>query len=125
MAKSRSNSNSGFSLLEVIIAVGILSVAITVILQSLSYSARITGLNGDISEAVLLARDKLQELEFAQGRGGLSAGIVSGVKNKFSWSYDLVETDAVSRSFKADFEVNWDRMNQRQSIRFSSDLRNY
>lgn len=125
MAKLRSLSNRGFSLLEVIIAVGVLAVAITVILQSLSYSARITGLSGDINAAVLLARDKLQELEFAQARGELTAGKVSGLKNKFSWSYNLSEINQNSKLYKVDCEISWSRMDQEQDIRFASDLKNY
>ncbi len=126
MAKLRSIKNKGFSLLEVIIAVGVLAVAIVIILQSLSYSARIAGLSADFTDAVLLAKDKLQELEFAQERGELTVGgMPSGTKNKFSWSYNLTEIDQDSKLYKLVFKINWSRMNQGQDIHFSSNLKNY
>jgi len=111
--------------LEVIIAVGILAVVIVIILQSLSYSARIAGLSADFTEGVLLARDRLQELEFAQNRGELVSGAVTGTKNKFSWNYDLVETDQNAKLYKVNLTINWSRLGQRQNIRFSSVLKNY
>ncbi len=125
MAKLRCRNSRGFSLLEVIISVGVLAIALVVILQSLSYSARITGLSFDIGEAVLLAKDKMQELEFAQGRGLLLPGMSTGTRGKFSWNYNLSELDAQTQIFKADFEIYWGRMNQLRDIRFSANLKNY
>ena len=54
--------DKAFSLLELIVAVAILSVGITVVLQAISSSAAATGLSNDIINAVFLAKDKIQEL---------------------------------------------------------------
>ena len=59
-------SNRAFSLIELFVAVAILAVGITTILQAMGHSARVTGLSGDIVSALLLAEDKIQELEFKE-----------------------------------------------------------
>ena len=125
MEKSNSAKTRGFLLLEVMIAMAILGVAVAVILQSLSYCARITGLTSSMAEAVLLGRDKLQELEFAQANNALIAGTVNTAKEKFFCDYSLTEIDQAPKFYKLNLEIYWNKRGQRQEIVLNSYLKSF
>lgn len=117
--------NSAFSLLELIISVAILSIGITVILQALSFSARITGLSGDIINAVFLAQDQLQELEFKERKNLISSEPkeVNDKKDKFIWNYTL-NFDTALNLYKLDFKISWQRMHREETINLNTYLKN-
>lgn len=102
--------NSAFSLIEVIVAVTILSVGIIFILQAFSYSARITGLAVDINKAVFLAEDKIQEFEFKEAKGELGAEPSTGndTNDKFEYAYTLIPDPGLD-IYKFDLKINWQR----------------
>ncbi len=64
--RDRRRSQRGFTLLEVLLAVIILGLSITAILQQFSVALRAGGTSRDVSRAVLYAREKLEELKMAQ-----------------------------------------------------------
>lgn len=115
--------NKAFSLLELIIAVAILSVGITVVLQALSFSTRATGLSCDIISAVLLGKDKLQELEFKKEKQNLTdLGPQEGNLTKFYWNYALNPDPALNLSI-LDFNITWQRLNRKENLSLNTYLR--
>lgn len=114
----------GFSLLELIISIAILSAGITVLLQSFSFSSRITGLSNDIIRGVFLAEDKLQELEFKEKQGLINRepALNSDVSGKFKWS-DELEFDPDLGLYKLDFMINWQRANRIEEINIKTYLK--
>lgn len=69
---------SGFSLMEVVIAVGVLAVAIPVIMAALVAGARGSRVATDETQAALITRSVMQELRAARnGRGALVEGALS------------------------------------------------
>jgi len=115
--------NKGLSLLELIISVGILSVGILVVVQALSFAARATGLSCDIIEAVFLAEDQMQQLEFKEQEGLLSTeSKTSGRKDKFDWQYDLsLEPDL--NLYKLNLSVSWNRLSRQDTLNLNTYLK--
>ncbi len=122
-----STKNKGFSLLELIIAVGILAAGIVVVLQAFSFSARITGLSGDIVNAVFLAEDKIQELEFNLSQKSIDLDkelTKTGVENdKFNWEYQLLDLKPDLNLYKLNFQISWERLNRNETLSLNTYLR--
>jgi len=116
--------NNAFSLLELIITVAILSIGIVVVLEAFSYSARMTGLSCDIINAVFLAEDKMQELEFKKEKQNLTSIEPAGgiENNKFRWSYTL-NLDPDLNLSKLNFNITWARANREESLSLNTYLR--
>ena len=116
--------NNAFSLLELIVAIGILSAGIIVILQALSFSARITGLCADITRAVFLAEDKMQELEFREKINLISkeAQEREGTEERFKWHHTLKLEPDVSL-YKLNLDIAWQRMGREQRINLNTYLK--
>ena len=123
MARSKLK-NKGFSLLEVIIMIAILSTGIVVILQALSFSARVTGLSCDMTNAVFLAQDLIQELEFKEKRQEISAEEKTGKKNKFVWNYAIINLEPDLKLYKLDLDVVWQRLNREERLDLNTYLKN-
>lgn len=116
--------NRAFSLLELIIAVAILSIGITAVIQALAFSARVAGLSCDITEAVILSRDKIQELEF-RSRNPLAGSVLmqaDGAKEKFSWHYALIQEPDLNLN-RLNFTVNWQRMGREEKLSLDTYLK--
>ncbi len=124
MAKLKCRKNNGFSLLELIIMVAILSISIIGIMQAFSFCARIAGLCTDITRAVFIAEDKMQELEFKQRTGRLAAEPpeASAEIDKFRWQYRLTFDEAL-KLYRLDFGLTWQRLNRAEEIRLETYLR--
>jgi Tfp pilus assembly protein PilV len=119
-----SPKQSAFSLLEVVIAVGILSAGITVVMQALTFCARASGLSSDYIQAVLLVNDKLQECELKerQSAGQYDPREESGSSGKFNWHY-IIEDLATVKLYRLDLEVSWQRRKRKDSLQVSTYLR--
>lgn len=115
-------SNNGFSLLELIIGIAILSIGIVVILQALSFSARIAGLSRDIIDAVFLAEDKIQELEFKERQNLIINEIVRDKKGKFEWGYE-VNLDSAVNLHRLSLDIGWQKLNRKEELKFNTLLR--
>jgi general secretion pathway protein I len=103
--------DSGFTLLEVLVAMAILAVAITTMLQLSAQSLRLLGLSGEHQRAVLLAdrvtRESQPEIE----------GVESGQEGPYAWErrVSLVAlpaeqsppTAAAPRLFSVAVSVRW------------------
>ena len=109
--------NKGFSLIELVISVGILSVGILTVIQALSSAARATGLSCDIIEAVFLAEDQMQQLEFKEKESllNIEPKETSSSKDKFQWKYDL-SLDPDLKLYKLNLSVSWNRLNRREAV---------
>ncbi|MDP1852601.1 MAG: prepilin-type N-terminal cleavage/methylation domain-containing protein [Candidatus Omnitrophota bacterium] len=116
--------SKAFSLLELIIAVTILAAGIVVVLQALSYSARMAGLSIDTTFAALLAADKMQELDFKESQGTISGDSlqVKDKNGKFNWEYGL-SLDTNLNLYKLDFNVTWQRRDREEKINLASYIR--
>jgi prepilin-type N-terminal cleavage/methylation domain-containing protein len=119
-----SRRDKAFSLLELLISIAILSIGITVALQALSFSSRVTGLTLDMVKAVFLAEDKIQELEFYEKQKLTSslAAEVNESQDKFAWAYRIWPEPEFSL-LRLDFEVVWQRANRNEKIELSTYLK--
>ncbi len=101
----------GFTLLEVLVALAILSVAVVVMLQLFAQGLRLLKVAGDYQRAVLLADQKAREVEVVQ------EGVESGQEEEFQWerratvvpvSEDLTVVSLTPvRLFQVSVEVRW------------------
>ena len=117
-------NNKAFSLLELIIAIAILSVGITAVLQAVSYSTSVAGLSCDMISAVMLAEDNLQELEYKESNKLLSgeAADCSGTLDRFNWSRTL-EPEEDLDLYRLKFSVNWQKRNKQEGFTVDTYLR--
>lgn len=115
--------SNGFSLLEVVVAVAILSIGITVVLQALSYSARVTGISCDMVKAAFLAEDKLQELELKEKYGLITENqTAQDLQDKFRWDYTFSLNQDL-KLYRLDFSINWQRLNRQEGFDITSYFR--
>ena len=101
----------GFTLLEVLVALAILSVAVVVMLQLFAQGLRLLKVAGDYQQAVLLADQKAREVELVR------EGVESGQEGGFQWerratvvpvSEDLTVFSVTPlRLFRVSVEVRW------------------
>jgi len=104
--------------------VAILSIGIIIVLEALSYSTRMAGLSCDIIDAVLLAEDKMQELEFKEEQNltNKESGEIIGKKEGFDWKYTLnLEPDL--NLYKLSFNIKWLRANREEGLDLNTYLR--
>lgn len=115
--------SKAFSLLELIIAVAVLSVGIVAVLEALSFTARLAGLSNDIVNAVFLTEDKMQELEFKESQRLLESEPqeAMGEKDKFKWEY-MNNLDADLGLYKLDFNIKWQRRDREEKINLNTYL---
>lgn len=115
--------NKAFSLVELIIAVAVLSIGIVAVLEALSFTARLAGLSSDMVNAVLFSEDKMQELEFKESQHLLESEPqeASGEKDKFKWEY-MNNLDVDLGLYKLDFEINWQRREREEKISLNTYL---
>jgi len=101
----------GFTLLEVLVALAILSVAVVTMLQLFAQGLRLLKVAGDYQQAVLLADQKAREVE------SVREGVETGQEGEFRWerrativpvSEELtVLSPAPVRLFRVSVEVRW------------------
>jgi len=108
--------DAGFTLLEVVVALAILSLAVVAAIQGFAQGLRLLKLAGDHQRAMLLADEKAREvLEPDEGRE-------QGTEGNFRWERqttvvaapDLVPTVGVPRwrVYQIDVKVSWDDRRQ-------------
>ena len=109
---SRRLHRSGFTLLEVLVALAILSLAIVVSIQGFASGLRLLKLSGEHQEAMLLADLKAREVTTPT-----QAGRESGTQGPFTWERQVkqvvtpdleVEGRTVKwRQWEVDVHVRW------------------
>ena len=117
-------NNKGFSLLELIVAVAILSAGIVVVMEAIVSSTRAAGLSCDVVSAVFLAEDKLQELEYKEANSMISnePEESEGEQGKFSWKRAL-NLDAESGLYALDMELKWKARSWQEKFSVQTYLR--
>lgn len=104
-------ANYGFTLIEVVVALAILSLAIVTIIQLFSQGLRLLKLSGDHQRAVLLADQKMREFDPTR------ESIETGEDGEFSWERRVeiapmpeeltVPGVAPLRVFRVSVQVRW------------------
>jgi general secretion pathway protein I len=104
-------SQRGFTLLEVLVALAIMGLAVVTVIQLFSQGLRLLKLSGDHQRAVLLADQKLREVE------SLAEGIEAGQDGEFAWERrvephplpETLTTPATARLplFRLSVQVRW------------------
>lgn len=124
MGSNCRSRNKAFSLLEVIVSISILSIGIVSLLQAFSAALRSTGLSSDIINAVFLAEDKLEELEFKEIQKTINQepDTASANSGKFTCQTRL---DFLSdlNLYVLDMAVKWQRSGKEEKITLNTYLR--
>jgi hypothetical protein len=111
-------------LLELLISIAILSTGIVIILQGFTFSARAAALSSDLIQAVFLAKDKLQSLEFKENNGltALENPDNRTTVGKFHTRFlNELNKDLSLYTFNA--EISWKRSKREEKITAQTYLR--
>ena len=115
--KVKVNSSSGFTLLEVMLAMAILAIALVAVFQSQSQSISMTGQARFATTASLLAQSKMAEVETMDPREiNADSGDFGDDFPDYSWKVDLTETQAENVK-KIEVTVTNERMTLNNSYR--------
>ncbi len=110
----RKGNQKGFTLLEVMISVVILSVALLALAGLQIISIRGNAFGGTMTEAITLARDKIEDLkqdDWVNVAGGNDTQVVRGINYSRYW---LVQT--VGKTKEVTVTVSWDNGNHQISL---------
>lgn len=106
-------SESGFTLLEVMIALAIMAGVILTIISSFNYHLSVVGRDREETIAVLLAREKMEEADFTFTESG--KGTFAPDWPDYSWETVIQPTD-YSWLKRGIITISWDR--ERRKISF-------
>jgi len=118
-----SENNRGLSLLEVMVSVGILAAGIVFVLQALSFCAKSAGVVADNVQAVFLAEDLLQRLEYEAGSTGISQQDAGDRLGKFLWSY-RISADPDLKLWELKLGLNWESSRRKDNLILTTYLKN-
>lgn len=109
---SATGRNKGFTLIEIMVSIAILSVGLILILQGLTHCLSILRISQDNLETSLLAEDKMAELELAikQDPGSFlkyTSGTSQSGNIEFKWRIRLTPDSEYEDLHKALTTVNW------------------
>jgi general secretion pathway protein I len=126
--KAARAQQAGFTLLEVLVALAILSLAVVASIQGFAQGLRLLKLSGDHQQAMLLADQKVREMvEPVEGQDG-------GTEGPFRWERiarpiptpDLMPPGGIPRGrlYEIDVRVTWDprREVEVRTLRMTSTL---
>jgi len=107
-----------------VIAIAILAIGITVALQVFSSAVRTSVLSGNIINAVFLAEDKIQELEFKERRRLIDKepAQAKGNQGEFEWQSGLTLNQSLNL-YELNLEIIWRKLNQKDSLKLNTYLR--
>jgi general secretion pathway protein I len=115
--KVKVNSSSGFTLLEVMLAMAILAIALVAVFQLQSQSISMVCQARFATTASLLAQSKMAEVAtMDQGEINADSGDFGGDFPDYSWKVDLTETQ-VENAKKIEVTVTNERMTTNNSHR--------
>jgi type II secretion system protein I len=88
-------SNKAFSLVEVLVAVGVLATAIVAVFRSYATVLSAVGFSRNMTQACLLSEEKLGEARSRYTAFGEVSGSGSRVlrNTKFNWKYEIKDAD--------------------------------
>ncbi len=115
--KGKMKSSSGFTLLEVMLAMAILAIALVAVFQSQSQSISMVGQARFATTASLLAQSKMAEVETMDpGEINADSGDFGDDFPDYSWKIDVTETQ-VENVKKIEVTVTNERMRLNNSYR--------
>jgi prepilin-type N-terminal cleavage/methylation domain-containing protein len=116
-------NKQGFLLLEVIIAIAIVSIGLTVVLQALSFCAKSSALCRDITSAVFALEDRMQEMEFNARRGTIpdQTTQIKEKYGKFEFAYALKPLAGIDLR-ELNYDASWKSMNRDEKISLNTYL---
>lgn len=92
---------TGFTLIEVVVAMAILAVAITAIIELFSGSLRLVRTSGEYTKAVNYARVKMEEMTVKPTmKEGMETGEFDGA---YRWQVDVKRVDILPARIETDF----------------------
>jgi len=107
---------AGFTLIEVLVALAILSLAVVASIQGFAQGLRLLKLSGDHQQAMLLADQKVREVvEFKEGRDNGTEGTLRWERTLRSLETpDLAPPGSLPRGrvYEIDVRVSWDPQRQ-------------
>jgi general secretion pathway protein I len=94
---------TGFTLIEVVVAMAILAVGITVIIELLSGSLRLVRTSGEYTKAVNYARVKMEEITVKPTTNeGIETGEFDGA---YRWQVDVRRVDILPARIETEFKA--------------------
>ena len=125
MATGKSSAK-GFSLLEVLVAVAILTGGILTVLGAISFSIRVGALSAARMEACLRAEDHLSEARFMESKNRLPESedqiLTDGRGARFSLS-PLPESSGSQKLHQLTLDVYWKSSGHEERLRFTELFR--
>ena len=115
------NKLKGFTLLEVILCLCIISTALLVIINSFSKAIDMEKAINDYSLAMGLAENKLFDLENSGLTEVPEKGVFAEPYERFSWNINTERTDFDSL-MKVDLKIIWDHRGVDKNIRLTTVL---
>ncbi len=113
---ARSRSEAGFTLIEVLVALAILSIAVVASIQAFAQGLRLLKLAGDHQHAMLLADQKMREVvDPKEGREQGTEGLLSWERTtRLLETPDLKPADGSDRGrvYEIDVRVAWEEKRQ-------------
>lgn len=122
MPRSKS-VHSGFSLFEIVLVVGLLSVGLLALIKTMAHAARAVALSSDLTEAVFLAKDMMQEIQTDETSHlyGRQALLREGAKGKFSWRVEIAPPAANTSALgTVALNIRWLRYQKEEHLDFQS-----
>jgi hypothetical protein len=110
-------------LIEVMVAAGILTAGIVAVLQAIVFAGNVAASSNETAKALLLAQDKLQELEIRQVRRGFMPGEVSGQASFLNWKCAVRPTEKLPGAYAVAFDAAWLRHGKEERIGFETYVR--
>lgn len=109
---------AGFTLLEAMIALAILSGVVVTVLVSLNYNLGVASYDRDLVAATLLGKELAEESSLS-GSAGDSKGAFTGPFSKFSWTVHTDKT-GIEGLKRIEIKIAWDRD---KNVTFASFMR--
>lgn len=124
LAPTAGTRNSGFTLIEIMVSLAVLAIALTVLLGLRNRDIALSAYSGHLTEATLLARQRISEVSFAGfPELGAREGDFGEAYPHYKWKEEVKQTPyEVVRELN--LEVLWKEGGREESVRFTTFLFN-